>query len=95
MGRKLARRSLTKIKMERMRNMMISELIFANTKRNIMKVLSTLIILIFILTIIISSQELHIYGGEKHDVYLGCLNCNKYDSKSIWNAYGSYGSYQI
>ena len=38
------------------------------------------------------AQALHIYGGQKHDVYLGCINCNKFDSKSIWNAYGTYGS---
>ncbi len=42
--------------------------------------------------IMISAQVLHIYGGQKQDVYLGCLNCNKFDSKSIWNAYGSHGS---
>lgn len=38
------------------------------------------------------SQDLHLYGGTSHDVYLGCLNCNAYDSNSIWNAYGTYGS---
>lgn len=39
-----------------------------------------------------STQSLHIYGGKDHDVYLGCINCHKFDSKSIWNAYGMYGS---
>ena len=38
------------------------------------------------------SQTLHLYGGSNHDVYLGCLNCNNYDSNSIWNEYGTYGS---
>jgi hypothetical protein len=38
------------------------------------------------------SQDLHLYGGQGHDEYLGCLNCNAYDSNSIWNAYGTYGS---
>ena len=38
------------------------------------------------------SQTLHLYGGKNHDVYLGCLNCNNYDSNSIWNEYGIYGS---
>lgn len=38
------------------------------------------------------SQTLHMYGGKNHDVYLGCLNCDKYNSNSIWNAYGTYGS---
>jgi len=40
----------------------------------------------------VDSQTLYIYGGQNNEVYLGCLNCNKFDSKSIWNAYGSYGS---
>ena len=35
---------------------------------------------------------LHIYGGQSHDVYLGCVNCNDYDKISIWNEYGTYGS---
>jgi hypothetical protein len=39
-----------------------------------------------------AQQTLHIYGGQDHDQYLGCLNCNKYDSKSIWNSNGNYGS---
>jgi hypothetical protein len=37
-------------------------------------------------------KTLHIYGGKDHDVYLGCLNCDNYNSNSIWNAYGTYGS---
>jgi len=38
------------------------------------------------------NQTLHLYGGKNHDVYLGCHNCNNYDSDSIWNEYGIYGS---
>jgi len=41
---------------------------------------------------LLSQTQLHLYGGPDHKVYLGCVNCNKYDSNSIWNAYGSYGS---
>lgn len=40
----------------------------------------------------IIAQTLYIYGGEDHDVYLGKLNASKYDSESIWNEYGTYGS---
>lgn len=40
----------------------------------------------------VNGQTLHLYGGPNHDVYLGCLNCNNYDSNSIWNTYGNYGS---
>ena len=38
------------------------------------------------------SQTLLIFGGDDHDVFLGCLNTNRYDSNSIWNPYGTYGS---
>lgn len=38
------------------------------------------------------SQALYIFGGRGHDVFLGALNANKYESSSIWNAYGDYGS---
>jgi hypothetical protein len=40
----------------------------------------------------VQAQTLHIYGGQSHDVYLGCLNCNNFDKNSIWNEYGKYGS---
>ena len=54
-------------------------------------------ILFFIVCCIFSmhcifSQTLYIYGGEDHDVFLVKLNASKYDSKSIWNEYGTYGS---
>jgi len=54
------------------------------------------IIITFLLSILFStntySQALHLYGGKDHDVYLGCLNCDKYETNSIWNSYGTYGS---
>jgi len=40
----------------------------------------------------LTGQVLHIYGGSNHDVYLGCMNCNKFDSNSIWNQFGTYGN---
>ncbi len=33
-----------------------------------------------------------IYGGSDHDVFLGKLNADRFDSESIWNPYGTYGS---
>jgi hypothetical protein len=41
----------------------------------------------------IKAQTLYIFGGENHDVFLGCLNCNTYTSNSIWNEYGTYGNH--
>lgn len=38
------------------------------------------------------SQELHLYGGDNNNKYLGCLTCNEYNSDSIWNEFGTYGS---
>lgn len=39
-----------------------------------------------------SGSKLYLFGGEKGEVLLGCLNCDKLDSESIWNNYGKYGS---
>lgn len=33
-----------------------------------------------------------LFGGNNHDTFLGCLNCSKRDSSSIWNKYGEHGS---
>jgi hypothetical protein len=33
-----------------------------------------------------------LFGGSSHNTFLGCLNCSRYDSNSVWNAYGPYGS---
>lgn len=37
-------------------------------------------------------KTLQIFGGEDHNVYLGCLNCSDIDGTSIWNDIGEYGS---
>jgi hypothetical protein len=39
-----------------------------------------------------AQQALLIYGGHNHTVFLGCLNCNKYDANSLSNQYGRFGS---
>ena len=39
-----------------------------------------------------ASGKLMLFGGKGHDVYLGCLNCNKYASDSVLNEYGLNGS---
>lgn len=41
-----------------------------------------------------NSQELHIFGGSQHNVYLGCLNCSNLEKASIWNTQGNYGDNQ-
>ena len=39
-----------------------------------------------------AQEALYIWGGKNNKTYLGCLNSNKYDSSSIWNKYGNFGS---
>jgi hypothetical protein len=52
-----------------------------------------IIAVFFISAIYIYSQTLHLYSQKDNDlIYLGCLNCNDYSSKSIWNEYGTFGS---
>ena len=50
------------------------------------------LILLFGFASQVQSQNLLIFGGKNHDVFLGCLNCSKYDNASIWNKYGDFGS---
>lgn len=38
------------------------------------------------------TTTLYIYGGKNEEDYLGKLNASKYDSESIWNKHGKYGS---
>ena len=38
------------------------------------------------------SQELLVFGGQKHDIFLGCLSCSEYATNSIFNQYSPYGS---
>jgi len=33
-----------------------------------------------------------LYGGLNNSVYLGCLNCNSFETESVCNSYGTYGS---
>lgn len=39
----------------------------------------------------VQAQEILIFGGADHKDFLGCLNCSKYDDKSIANRYSDYG----
>lgn len=38
------------------------------------------------------SHKLMAFGGQGHQQYLGCLNCNAMSSDSVDNSMGSYGS---
>ncbi len=37
-------------------------------------------------------QEYLLYGGRDLNIFLGCLNCSRFDGDSVWNKAGAYGS---
>jgi len=39
-----------------------------------------------------ASTKRMLFGGHNNNTYLGCINCNKYSTDSVLNAYGNYGS---
>ena len=48
--------------------------------------------LLFFIQISSAQKTLYLYGGENHNIFLGCLNCSDVESNSIWNDVGEYGS---
>lgn len=38
------------------------------------------------------TPALLLFGGKDHKVFLGCLNCGRFDSSSVCNRYGDFGS---
>jgi hypothetical protein len=38
------------------------------------------------------SAKLMIFGGENHEIYLGCLSCSNYALDSVFNEFGQHGS---
>lgn len=53
-----------------------------------------IITVIAILFVCFSShaQVLYLFGGSNNEVFLGILNASSFETKSIWNEYGSFGS---
>lgn len=47
---------------------------------------------VFFMMMSSANAELLLFGGKGHDVFLGCVDCSPYDSDSICNEYGQYGS---
>ena len=39
-----------------------------------------------------SSDSLLLFGGDGHRIFLGCLDCSEFDSASVHNEFGDYGS---
>ena len=51
-----------------------------------------ILIIIFVLPSLLYGQKMMLWGGEKDEIYLGCLNCTQYHSESVWNEEGVYGT---
>ncbi|NHA06476.1 hypothetical protein G7092_21890 [Mucilaginibacter sp. HC2] len=52
----------------------------------------TILFTFIVFTSLNTKAQLKIYGGKKHDQFLGCMSCNTEDSNSIWSSFGDYGS---
>jgi len=64
-------------------------------KKRVIPILSIIFITVLFIISLASSilaVELYLFGGKDSKVFLGCLTGGKYDSDSIWNKYGDYGS---
>ena len=57
-----------------------------------MRKAALLIAIIFFNQIALAQKTLQIFGGEDHNIYLGCINCSDIDGNSVWNDIGEYGS---
>lgn len=59
--------------------------IFINALQKIImtKKLLFAIFTLILLVLKLNGQTFLIFGGKSHDVFLGCLNCDKYYEKSI------------
>lgn len=53
---------------------------------------SALIIILVLTSSLAFAQKVMIYGGENHDVYLGCITCTQFNGESVWNEEGVYGT---
>ena len=39
-----------------------------------------------------TQAKVQLWGHLDDDQYLGCYNCNQYDTDAVCNEYGNYGS---
>src|SRR6266705_1672654 len=40
----------------------------------------------------VNNGKIMLFGGQGHQSYLGCLNCSKYASDSLFNSYSNFGN---
>jgi hypothetical protein len=50
------------------------------------------IVLLSVTAIKAETKDLLLYGGREHSVFLGCLSCGDFDTDSVCNRFGTFGS---
>jgi hypothetical protein len=56
-------------------------------------IVASLIALVVAATVVpAQTPELLLLGGDDHKTFLGCLNCGRFDPRSVCNRFGEYGS---
>ena len=58
-------------------------------------VIRATVALFMVLPSSVIAQELLLFGGKEHDVFLGCFNCSEYSPESICNEFGAGSSFKI
>lgn len=61
-----------------------------------MKAVYTLLLALLLVVsfnrLVVAQPALLLFGGTNHKIFLGCLSCNKFDTTSVCNSFGAYGS---
>lgn len=52
----------------------------------------SLVLFISLFSLSVPAQELLLFAGNDHDIFLGSLNENQFSSNSVWNGFGQYGN---
>lgn len=57
-----------------------------------LRVVACLVLVLGAVETVQAEPRLLIFGGTNNRQFLGCLNCDKYDSNSVFNPYADFGS---
>ena len=67
-------------------------MILKKGKQGLWGMIKVLLVSVSFITVSSANATLLLFGGKGHDVFLGCVDCSPYNSSSICNEYGQYGS---
>ena len=54
-------------------------------------VIATVLMALSLTGVAAGDRPLYVYGGKGHKEFLGCINCEDTDPKSVWNNSSQYG----